>query len=55
MREKVNLNQMLTIPSFIPQGNVSYIRPQYNMSSLNRDVILPGIPQLLPQLPAPPQ
>jgi hypothetical protein len=42
---------MPTVPSFIPQGDVSYIKPQYNMSSLNRNVIFPGVPQSLPPPP----
>ena len=69
-KKKVNLEKMPTVPSFIPQGDVSYIKPQYNMSSLNRNMIFPGVPQSLPvppplpqimpppqypQLPAPPQ
>jgi len=54
-KKKINLEKMPTVPSFIPQGDVSYIRPQYNMSSLNRSMIFPGVPQSLPQLPAPPQ
>ena len=55
-KKKVNtdLLKMPTVPSFIPQGDVSYIKPQYNMSSLNRNMIFPGVPQSLPQLPAPP-
>jgi hypothetical protein len=54
-KKKINLEKMATIPSFIPQRDVSYIKPQYNMSSLNRSMIFPGVPQSLPQLPAPPQ
>ena len=55
-KKKVNtdLLKMPTVPSFIPQGDVSYIKPQYAMSSLNRNMIFPGVPQSLPQLPAPP-
>jgi hypothetical protein len=55
-KKKVNtdLLKMPTVPSFIPQGDVSYIKPQYAMSSLNRNIIFPGVPQSLPQLPAPP-
>jgi hypothetical protein len=51
---------MPTMPSYIPEGgDVSYIKPQYNMSSLNRNIIFPGVPQSLappqlPQLPPPP-
>jgi len=45
---------MPTIPSFIPTGDVSYIKPQYSTSSLNRNMIFPGTPQSLPQLQAPP-
>ena len=35
-KKKVNtdLLKMPTVPSFIPQGDVSYIKPQYAMSSL---------------------
>ena len=55
-KKKVNTDmlKMPTVPSFIPQGD-SFIKPQYNMSSLNRNVIFPGVPQSLPQLPPPPQ
>ncbi len=31
------------------------IKPQYAMSSLNRNMIFPGVPQSLPQLTPPPQ
>ncbi len=41
------------MPSFIPQGDVSYIKPQYAATSLNRNMIFPGVPQSLPQLTAP--
>ena len=53
-KANTDLLKMPTVPSFIPQGDVSYIKPQYNMSSLNRNMIFPGVPQSLPQLPAPP-
>ncbi len=44
------------MPSYIPgSGDVSYIKPQYAMSSLNRNMIFPEVPQSLPQLTAPPQ
>ncbi len=50
---------MPTMPSYIPTGDVSYIKPQYAMTSLNRNIIFPGVPQSLPQIPpqitAPPQ
>jgi hypothetical protein len=45
---------MPTMPSFIPTGDVSYIKPQYSTSSLNRNMIFPGVPQSLPQIPPPP-
>ena len=39
-------------PSYIPPSSsgldVSYIKPQYNMSSLNRNMFFPGTPQSLP-------
>ena len=57
-KRKVNtdLLKMPTMPSYIPgSGDVSYIKPQYAMSSLNRNMIFPGVPQSLPQLTAPPQ
>ena len=56
-KRKVNTDilKMPTIPSFIPTGDVSYIKPQYSTSSLNRNMIFPGTPQSLPQLPPPPQ
>jgi hypothetical protein len=55
-KRKVNTDilKMPTIPSFIPTGDVSYIKPQYSTSSLNRNMIFPGTPQSLPQLQAPP-
>ena len=56
-KKKVNTDilKMPTMPSYIPEGgDVSYIKPQYNMSSLNRNIIFPGVPQSLPQLPPPP-
>ena len=49
------------MPSYIPAGDVSYIKPQYAMTSLNRNMMLPSFPQSLqpppmyPQLTAPPQ
>jgi hypothetical protein len=62
-KRKVNtdLLKMPTMPSYIPAGDVSYIKPQYAMSSLNRNIIFPGVPQSLPpppqlpQITAPPQ
>jgi hypothetical protein len=60
MKVNSNLLKMPTIPSYIPQGDVSYIKPQYANTSLNRNMIFPGVPQSLPappplpQLPAPP-
>ena len=55
-KRKVNTDilKMPTIPSFIPTGDVSYIKPQYSTSSLNRNMIFPGTPQSLPQLMPPP-
>jgi hypothetical protein len=53
-KRKTTLEKMPTVPSFIPRGDVSYIKPQYAMTSLNRNMIFPGVPQSLPQLPAPP-
>jgi hypothetical protein len=61
-KKKVNtdISKMPTMPSYIPEGgDVSYFKPQYNMSSLNRSIIFPGVPQAspppqLPQLPPPP-
>ncbi len=44
---------MPTIPSYIPAGDASYVKPQYAMSTLNRNMIFPGVPQSLPQLPPP--
>jgi len=62
-KRKTNLDllKMPTMPSYIPAGDVSYIKPQYAMSSLNRNMMLPSFPQSLPpppmypQLTAPPQ
>ena len=54
-RVNTDLLKMPTMPSYIPTGDVSYIKPQYAMSSLNRNMIFPGVPQSLPQLTAPPQ
>ena len=54
-RINTDLLKMPTMPSYIPTGDVSYIKPQYAMSSLNRNMIFPGVPQSLPQLTAPPQ
>ena len=43
------------MPSYIPgSGDVSYIKPQYAATSLNRNMIFPGVPQSLPQLTPPP-
>ena len=53
-KANANLLKMPTMPSFIPQGDVSYIKPQYAATSLNRNMIFPGVPQSLPQLTAPP-
>ena len=33
------------MPSYIPAGDVSYIKPQYANTSLNRNMMFPGIPQ----------
>ena len=56
-KKKINLDKlkMPTMPSYIPQGDVSYIKPQYPMSSLNRNIIFPGVPQSLPPPPQLPQ
>ena len=55
-RVNTDLLKMPTMPSYIPgSGDVSYIKPQYAMSSLNRNMIFPGVPQSLPQLTPPPQ
>ncbi len=43
------------MPSYIPTGDVSYIKPQYATTSLNRNITFPGVPQSLPQLKPPPQ
>ena len=53
-KNNADLLKMPTIPSFIPAGDVSYIKPQYSTSSLNRNIIFPGVPQSLPQIPPPP-
>ncbi len=44
---KINtdLLKMPIMPSYIPAGDVSYIKPQYANKSLNRNIILPGVPQ----------
>jgi len=54
-KKKINLEKMPTIPSFIPQADVSYIKPQYAMTSLNRNMFFPGVPQSLPPPPQLPQ
>ena len=56
-RKKSNLDllKMPTMPSYIPSGDVSYIKPQYPTTTLNRSMIFPGVPQSLPQLTPPPQ
>ena len=57
-KRKVNtdLLKMPTMPSYIPgSGDVSYIKPQYAATTLNRSMIFPGVPQSLPQLTPPPQ
>ena len=46
---------MPTMPSYIQTGDVSYIKPQYAATTLNRSMIFPGVPQSLPQLTPPPQ
>jgi hypothetical protein len=47
---------MPTIPSYIPgSGDVSYIKPQYAATTLNRSMIFPAVSQSLPQLTPPPQ
>ncbi len=43
------------MPSYIPTGDVSYITSQYAMTSFNRNIIFPGVPQSLPQIPPQPQ
>jgi hypothetical protein len=53
-KANTDILKMPTIPSFIPTGDVSYIKPQYSTSSLNRNMIFPGTPQSLPQLMPPP-
>ena len=54
-KAKTELLKMPTVPSFIPTGDVSYIKPQYSTSSLNRNMMFPGTPQSLPQLTPPTQ
>jgi hypothetical protein len=54
-RVNTDLLKMPTIPSYIPTGDVSYIKPQYPTTTLNRSMIFPGVPQSLPQLTPPPQ
>ena len=44
-KANTDILKMPTIPSFIPAGDVSYIKPQYSTSSLNRNMIFPGTPQ----------
>ena len=53
-KANANLLKMPTMPSFIPQGDVSYIKPQYAATSLNRNMLFSSIPQSFPQLTAPP-
>ena len=55
-KSNLDLLKMPTMPSYIPgSGDVSYIKPQYAATSLNRSMIFPGVPQSLPQLTPPPQ
>ena len=55
-RVNTDLLKMPTMPSYIPgSGDVSYIKPQYAATTLNRSMIFPGVPQSLPQLTPPPQ
>ena len=55
-RSNLDLLKMPTMPSYIPgSGDVSYIKPQYAATTLNRSMIFPGVPQSLPQLTPPPQ
>ena len=54
-KSNLDLLKMPTMPSYIPTGDVSYIKPQYAATSLNRNLFFPGIPQSLPQLTPPPQ
>ena len=64
-REKENIKKIIekanpqSYPSYIPPSSsgldVSYIKPQYNMSSLNRNMFFPGTPQSLPPPPQLPQ
>ena len=44
-KANANLLKMPTMPSFIPQGDVSYIKPQYAATSLNRNMLFSSIPQ----------
>jgi len=54
-RVNTDLLKMPTMPSYIPgSGDVSYIKPQYAATTLNRSMIFPGVPQSLPQLTPPP-
>jgi hypothetical protein len=43
-KRKVNTNllKMATMLSYIPTGDVSYIKPQYARTSLNRNMDFPG-------------
>ena len=46
-RVNTDLLKMPTMSSYIPNGDVSYIKvikPQYAMTSLNRNIIFPGVP-----------
>ena len=55
-KSNLDLLKMPTMPSYIPgSGDVSYIKPQYAATTLNRSMIFPGVPQSLPQLTPPPQ
>ena len=56
-KRKTNLDllKMPTMPSYIPAGDVSYIKPQYANTSLNRNMMFPGVPQSLPPPPIYPQ
>ena len=56
-KRKTNLDllKMPTMPSYIPAGDVSYIKPQYAATSLNRNMMFPGVPQSLPPPPIYPQ
>jgi len=54
-RVNTDLLKMPTMASYIPgSGDVSYIKPQYAATTLNRSMIFPGVPQSLPQLTPPP-